>query len=298
LNSVQISKSPAPNTADFTINIFHANNLIIYVDEILVLTEYIKVMLSVKKQLSKMYTVKDLGEAEYFLVVKIERETSTVKLTQTSYVKSVHDRTGILECKPAQTPMSDPVSLMITQPRTEAEVSQMKDVPFREAIGLVLYIAMRTRPDIAVAVSILLKHVQEPRPAHWEGVKRILRYLKGTMTQGLQYESVPGEQNSLSIHCDADWGTDPEDRRSRTGVVCRMGGNVVSWTSRKQTKPVVSNCEAEYAALFEARRNAVWIRSFLCEVGHCPGKVPTLITLTKVQSCGLKADCSRSNKLS
>jgi hypothetical protein len=63
-------------------------------------------------------------------------------------------------------------------------------------------------------------------------VKRILRYLKGTMTQGLQYEEVPGEQNLLSIHCDADWGTDPEDRRSRTGVVCRLGGNVVSWTSR------------------------------------------------------------------
>jgi hypothetical protein len=202
--------------------------LIIYVDDILVLTESMKVMLSVKKQLSKMYTVKDLGETEYFLGVKIERESSTVKLTQTSYVKSVLDRFGMLECKPAQTPTSDPVSLMIKQPRSEAEVSQMKDVPFREAIGSVLCLAVRTRPDIAVAVSILSKDVLEPRPAHWKGVKRIHRYLKGTMTQGLQYEAVPGEQNSLSIHCDADWGTDPEDRRSRTGVVCRFGGNVES----------------------------------------------------------------------
>jgi hypothetical protein len=62
--------------------------------------------------------------------------------------------------------MSDPVSLMIKQPRTEAESSQAKDVPCREAIGIVLYLAMRTRPDIAVAVSILSKHLQEPRPAH------------------------------------------------------------------------------------------------------------------------------------
>jgi hypothetical protein len=119
--------------------------------------------------------------------------------------------------------------------------------------------------------------VQEPRPAHWEGVKRILRYLKGTLTQGLQYTAVPGERSSLSIHCDADWGTDPEDRRSRTGVVCHLGGNVVSWTSRKQITPAVSSCEAEYAALFEAGRDAVWIRSLLCEVGQCPGKEPTLV---------------------
>jgi hypothetical protein len=84
------------------------------------------------------------------------------------------------------------------------------------------------------------------------------------MTQGLQYEAVPGEQNSLSIHCDADRETDSEDRRSRTGVVCRLGGNVVSWTSRKQTTPAVSSCEAEYAALFESGRNAVWIRGLLC----------------------------------
>jgi hypothetical protein len=112
-----------------------------------------------------MYTVKDLGGAEYLLGVKIERESSSVKLTHTSYVKSVLDRFGMLACKPAQTPMSDPVSLMIKQPRTEAEVSQIKYVPFREAIGSVLY-PVRTRPDIAVAVSILSKHVQEPRPAH------------------------------------------------------------------------------------------------------------------------------------
>jgi Reverse transcriptase (RNA-dependent DNA polymerase) len=162
-----------------------------------------KTMLNVKKQLSNMYTVKDLGEAEYLLGVKIERESSTVKLTQTSYIKSVLDRFGILECKPTQTPMTDPVPLMMKQSRTEDEASQMKAVPYHEAIGSVLCLAVRTRPDIAVAVSILSKHVREPRPAHWVGVKRILRYLKGNMTQRLQYTVVPGERSSLSIRCDA-----------------------------------------------------------------------------------------------
>jgi Reverse transcriptase (RNA-dependent DNA polymerase) len=73
-------------------------NLIIYVDDILVLTEFMKAMLSVKNQLSKMYTVKDLSEAEYFVGFKIERESSTVRLTQLSYVKSILDRLGMLEC--------------------------------------------------------------------------------------------------------------------------------------------------------------------------------------------------------
>jgi hypothetical protein len=83
------------------------------------------------------------------------------------------------------------------------------------------------------------------------------------MTQDLEYEAVPGEHNSLSLQCDEDWGTDPEDRRSRIGVVCRLGGNVVSWKSRMQTTPSISSCEAEYAALFEAGRDAVWILSLL-----------------------------------
>jgi hypothetical protein len=97
------------------------------------------------------------------------------------------------------------------------------------------------------------------------------------MTQGLRYKAVPGKKNSLSIHCDADWVTYPKDRRSSTGDVCRLGGNVVYWTSRKQTTPAVSSCEAQYVALLEAGPDAVWIRNLLCEVGQCPGKDPTLI---------------------
>jgi Reverse transcriptase (RNA-dependent DNA polymerase) len=116
--------------------------LIIFVEDILVLTESMKARLRVKKQLSKMYTVQDIGEAEYLLGVKIERRSSTVKLMQTSYVKSILDRFGILEFKPAQMPMSNPVSLMIKQPHIEDEVSQMKEVPFREAIGSVFYLAV------------------------------------------------------------------------------------------------------------------------------------------------------------
>ena len=250
--------------------------LIIYVDDILVVTASELALTKAKTLLSELYKIKDLGNAEYFLGVKIEREHKQVKLTQESYTRGVLERYGMFESKPTSTPMVQSSDLMLKSPCSESDAKRMVGVPYREAIGSLLFLAVRTRPDIAVAVSILSKHVQCPRPCHWEGIKRVLRYLKGTMSMGLTYN---GEDSSpaLKIYCDADWATDPEDRHSRSGVVCFLGKNLVSWSSRKQSTPSVSSCEAEYVSLFEAGRDAVWIRSLMCELGLCPGSIPTQI---------------------
>jgi Reverse transcriptase (RNA-dependent DNA polymerase) len=250
--------------------------LLIYVDDILVVSASIQAAVLAKKSLGALYTVKDLGEVEYFLGVKVERERGRLNLSQESYIHSVLERYGMQDCKPVLTPMVQSSDLMATSQRSEIEASRMVGVPFREAIGSLLYLAIRTRPDISVAVSILSKHVQEPKPSHWEGVKRILRYLKGTASLGLRYEST-GPNPALKIYCDADWATDPDDRRSRSGVVCYLGNSLVAWKSRRQATPSVSSCEAEYIALFEAGRDAVWMRSLLCELDMCPGKAPTTI---------------------
>jgi hypothetical protein len=152
----------------------------------------------------------------------------------------------------------------------------MIGVPYREAIGSLLFLEVITRPYIAVAVSILSKHVQCPRPFHWEGIKRVLRYKKGTMSKGLTYNGADLSP-VLTIYCDADWETDPEDRHSRSGLVCFLVKNLVSWYSRKQSIPSVASCDAEYVSLFEAGRDAVWIWSLLCELGLFPGSIPTQI---------------------
>jgi hypothetical protein len=200
--------------------------LIIYVDDILVVAASELALSKVKTLLSKLYEIKDLGNAEYFLGVKIEREHKHVKLTQESYTRGVLERYGMLESKPTPTPMIQSSDLMLKSPCSESDSKHMVGVPYREAIGSLLFLAVRTRPDIAVAVSILSKHVQCPRPCHWEGVKRILRYIKGTISKGLTYN---GDESSpaLTIYCDADWATDPEDRHSRSGVVFFLGRNLV-----------------------------------------------------------------------
>jgi hypothetical protein len=93
----------------------------------------------------------------------------------------------MLESKPAPTPMVQSSDLIHKSPCSEYDSKHMIGVPYREAIVSLLFLAVRTRPDIAVAVSILSKHVQCPRPCHWEGIKRVLRYRKVTMSKGLTY---------------------------------------------------------------------------------------------------------------
>jgi hypothetical protein len=85
----------------------------------------------------------------------------------------------MLESKPTPTPMVQLSDLMHKSPCSESDSKRMIGVPYRVAIGSLLFLAGKTRPDIAVAVSILSKHVQCPRPCHWEGIKRVMRYLRG-----------------------------------------------------------------------------------------------------------------------
>jgi Reverse transcriptase (RNA-dependent DNA polymerase) len=171
----------------------------------------------VKDELSRLYTIKDFGRAEYFFGIKLDRTShGGIKLMQSQYVTSILERYGISASKPVSTPMSSITELMNKTAPNEEESRKMLGVPYREAIGMLMYLSVRSRPGIAVSVGILAKHVQNPRPIHWEAVKRVFRYLKRTVNDGLV---TSGNDPTLSIFVDADWGSDPEDRCSRTGVV-------------------------------------------------------------------------------
>ena len=106
----------------------------------------------------------------------------------------------------------------------------MIGVPYREAIGALMYLSVRTRPDISILVCILAKHVQGSRKVHWEAVNRIMRYLKGTKEEGLiLHKTLNKNDIKASLFADADLGTDPDDRHSRTGVVCQLGRSTIWW---------------------------------------------------------------------
>jgi hypothetical protein len=151
----------------------------------------------------------------------------------------------------------------------------MKNVPYQSAIGSLMYAMLGTRPDIAYAVGAVSQYCSNPGRGHWTAVKRILRYLKGTMNFSLEYK---GTNEQLIGYSDADWAGNIDDRRSTTGYVFLVADGAVSWNSRKQPTVALSTTEAEYMALAHATKEGVWIRRFLSEIGlGSPCQKPTPI---------------------
>ena len=115
-----------------------------------------------------------------------------------------------------------------------------------------------TRPDIIYAVSNVAKFCANPAKEHWVAVKRIMRYLVGTMYLGLVYEK--NELKSCVGFSDADWAADLDDRKSTSGYIFHLSGAAISWRNKKQACVALSIAEAEYIALAGAAQEAVWMR--------------------------------------
>ena len=132
---------------------------------------------------------------------------------------------------------------------------------YQMAIGCLTYATTATRPDLAAAVGILSKYMARPGKDHWQGVKRVLRYVKGTLNSGLTF-TAHGNNYVLYGYADADWGGDVETRRSTSGYVFQIQNNTISWCSKRQASVSRSTTEAEYIALSTACQEAVWLRRY------------------------------------
>lgn len=135
---------------------------------------------------------------------------------------------------------------------------------YQSMVGSLLYAAMATRPDIAQAVSAVSKFNANPDASHLSAVKRILRYLKGTVNLALKYEKP--DSGALIGYSDADWAGDQDDCRSTTGNIFVLSGGAVSWLSKKQTA-ALSTAEAEYIALSQAAQEGIWLKRLLGDLG-------------------------------
>jgi len=158
----------------------------------------------------------------------------------------------------------------------EPKDMDMSRIPYREAIGMLMYLTISTRPDIMYAVTYLARYVSDPGPVHWNAVKRVLRYLRGTRTHGIVYmhtasmDQVSHPQKlELCAHTDASWGDDLNRRRSTIGYVVFMGGVPVAWKSKLSSCVAGSTMEAEVIAANEGGRELVWLRNMTCEVMRC-----------------------------
>ncbi|RVW99370.1 Retrovirus-related Pol polyprotein from transposon TNT 1-94 [Vitis vinifera] len=231
--------------------------LLLYVDDMLIVGSEIEKINNVKKQLSKQFAMKDLGAVKQILGMRIIRDKAngTLNLSQSEYVKKVLSRFNMNEAKPMSTPLGSHFKLSKEQsPKTEEERYHMSKVPYASAIGSLMYVMVCTRPDIAHVVRVVSRFMSRPGKQHWEAVKWILRYLKGSLDTCLCFI---GASLKLQGYVDPDFVGDIDNRKSTTGFVFTLGGTSISWALNLQKIVTLSTIEAEYVATIEAEKEMI-----------------------------------------
>jgi transposase InsO family protein len=246
----------------------------LYVDDLLIASNSKQGVNDLKRDLSRRFSMKDLGEAHYVLGIQIDRNRAarTLTISQCEYVHNVLERFGMTDCKPVVTPLESSVKLTkVDCPVPGAPTDAAFIRLYQSAVGAIMYVMLGTRPDIAFAVASLSQFSSNPSQTQWTAVKHVLRYLKGTSDYKLTYGEATTSLKNRTLHfhgfCDSDWGADIDDRRSMTGYVFMLGGGAVSWQSKKQPTVALSSVEAEYMAATQATREAMWWRTLLHELG-------------------------------
>ena len=229
-------------------------------------------MKKIKDSLAAHFKMKDLGKLHYFLGISIEhdKDGGYLWMHQRQYIQSLLERYGLSQAKPSATPADVNVRLV----KNDGVSKSVDQVSYQSMVGSLLYASIATRPDIAQAVGAASKFNSCPTEAHLTAVKRIFRYLKGTINLGIKYER--SADDHLVGFSDADWAGDMDDRHSTTGNLFLMSGAAVDWFSKKQPVVALSTTEAEYVALSAATQEEVWLNSLLLDIKATP-QIPVVI---------------------
>jgi hypothetical protein len=232
-----------------------------YVDDIIVVNhprqqERAK---ELRKRLNSYWELRDMGEAQWFLGIRIlrDRQQKVLWLCQDSYISAIANRYHLAGTRSYETPLP-PTSL---SPYTgQATSAQIKE--FQQKVGSTQYATTITRPDAAKATASLAQFLPNPGPEHLEAINRVISYLYHTRTLAIAYHTVHGEEEVVKIFSDASFGDHP-DRKSSEGYICMIFGGPVDWKASKQRTVTTSTTEAELLAISEAGRTlSMWERLF------------------------------------
>lgn len=207
----------------------------LYVDDLVIASDNDKLLKSTKKALSSRFDMTDLGQLKYFLGIEIDQDAAagSVSMRQTKFAKDILMMFGMDNSNPVRTPQGP--GLKLTKNMCENGCNHeetMTKVPYRNAVGCLMYLMVGTRPDLAAAVGVLSQFATDPCPTHWQTLKRVFRYIQGTKTHGIKFQAASDEK--LQGYSDADWAGDVETRRSTSGYAFMMNGGCISWKSKKQ----------------------------------------------------------------
>jgi hypothetical protein len=250
------------------VKIDHAGQVLViitvYVDDLTIAASTMERINETKEALAREFDMKDLGPVDVLLGMKIERnwEEGTISLHQHHYIDDILQRFGMDTSKPLGAPIDKG---RLDALRTSDAPPVNESTPYRELVGMLLYLALCTRPDLAYAIGVMSRYVNEPNEHHWRILKDVLRYVKRTHHYKLTY----GTSKDLKMvgYADASWGGPGRDVKSTSGYVFKFGGGAISWKSARQASIALSSQAAEIHAVSQAGVECLWLKSLLRTIG-------------------------------
>jgi hypothetical protein len=249
----------------------------VYVDDLIVTGAQAEDIDGFKREMAARFKMSDLGALSYYLGIEVRQGKEHISLGQRADAEKLLERSGMAECKPCATPVEERLKLSK-----------------HSIIGGLRYLT-HTRPDTAFAVGYVSQFMEEPREDCWTAVKRLLRYVKGTLDQAIIFPKSGGKgglrltvfseappkakegEPELNVFSDAGMAGDIDGRQSTSGVLVFLGAAPIAWQSLKQKIVALSTCEVEYVAAAMAACQAVWLRRLLGELTGEEAHPPALM---------------------
>ncbi|XP_068322539.1 uncharacterized mitochondrial protein AtMg00810-like [Pyrus communis] len=232
--------------------------VLVYVDDLIITGDNIDEITKLKHSLQQRFAIKDLGILRYFLGIEMATSPKGFFLSQRKYVLDLLKEANMSDAKPVNTPLDTKLKLSL-------EGQPLPNISYyQRLVGKLIYLTI-TRPDIAYSVSIASQFMHFPTMEHFNLVKRLLRYLKGSIGRGIIMKK--NESTEITGYCDADWAGNSIDRKSTTGYCTFVGGNLVTWKSKKQAVVARSSTEVEYRAMASTACELIWLKGLLCDLG-------------------------------
>nr|GEU93604.1 ribonuclease H-like domain-containing protein [Tanacetum cinerariifolium] len=226
--------------------------------------------------LNNEFDMFDLGALNYFLGIFADRTPTGLFFSQKKYALQLIERAHMVTCNPSQTPVD-----------TESKLGPKGDPTlYRSLAGGLKYLTF-TCPNLSYVVQHICLYMHDPRELHLAALKRILRYVQGSLDLGLHlYASCT---TSLVGYTDADWAGCPSTRRSTSGYCVFLGDNLLSWSAKRQHPLSRSSAEAEYQGVAKVVAETAWLRNFLREL-HSPLSTATLVYCDNVSAVYMSAN--------
>lgn len=272
LNSTLTSLGFSRSSSDHCIYINHQRQFFlgVYVDDMILCAKYLTDVDYVKNKLMGTFDVKDLGEVDTVIGWKITRDRTNRKLciSQRHYILDKIRSFGLCDSKPIKTPCDGYDG--ISSPKENEELAD--DSAYASLVGSLGYASNGTRPDISFITSQLGTYNASPALRHYKSACRVLKYLKSTINLSISFSFGPSldvitPDMMIKMYSDSDFASDTSTRKSVSGYILMIGGGPVCWQSRKQKSVSTSTTEAEYVALSETCKQAVWTSRLLNEFG-------------------------------